>query len=309
MAGSGSSGSTRQITEAIAHDRESLNLLAQVARARQDAGVQMALAVANIRLADHLMKNRQFDESLQVWNDMWNASNGLRGWPDLGKFRFYDHRSLLFDHMLDFQHAYEDSVKGLAAAQALTHKDPNDLGFRINLAIMNGKLGMEEARLGKRATGKAKLDEALAVGERLLADNPYETFYKNLLIVGYAYEAEILSSAADQAGALKKLSQSLVAASELAENDPQDMEAQLTVAKLHTSTGIVLARAARYSDAQQELTTALTRFDDFLRVRPQDPEALHVSKIALDDLAAVNDCVRTQHCTTIRTLQLPNINN
>ncbi|HZU44854.1 MAG TPA: serine/threonine-protein kinase [Terriglobales bacterium] len=309
LAGSGSSGSTREIPEAIAQDREALKLLAQATRTRQDANVQSALLVANIRLADHLMKNRQFEDSLKVWNDMWNASNGLRGWPDVAKFRFYDHRSLLLDHMMDFQHAYDDSKMGLAAAQTLAEKDPNDLGYKINAAIMNGKLGMEEARLGKPVLGKAKLDDALAVGERLLADNPYETFYKNLLIVGYAYQAEILSLTGDQAGALKKLSESLVAASELAENDPQDMEAQLTAAKLHTSTGIVLARAGRYSDAQQELTTALARFDDFLRMRPRDPEGLHVSKLTRDDLAAVNECLTTHACKNISAMQLPNINN
>jgi len=309
LGGSGSSASTREIPEAIAHDREALKLLAQVTRTRQEATVQTALVVANIRLADHLMKNRQFDDSLQVWNDMWNASNGLRGWPDVAKFRFYDHRSLLFDHTMDFQHAYDDSKKGLAAAQALAEKDPNDLGYKINAAIMNGKLGMEEARLGRVVVGKKKLDDAVAVGERLLADNPYETFYKNLLIVGYAYEAEILSSTGNHSGALNKLSQSLVAASELAKNDLQDMEAQLTVAKLHTSTGIVLARAGRYSDAQQELTTALARFDDFLRLRPQDPEGLHVSKLTREDLATVNDCLTTHACKSISLMQLPNINN
>jgi len=62
-------------------------------------------------------------------------------------------------------------------------------------------------------------------------------------------------------GAQAKYSRALSAANELAQSASGDLESRLSVAKLHTALGVVLARARRYTEARQEFSTALTRFE------------------------------------------------
>jgi eukaryotic-like serine/threonine-protein kinase len=309
MGGSGSSVSTRQLPEAVEHDRTALALLAQLAQTKSDDELRKGLVQGTLNLADHLGKNRQFDESIKTFDHVLSSTNGLQGWPISAKFTFYDHRGLVFDRRGDFRRALDDDQKGLAAARAMAQADPRDLVAQIDLALIQGNVGLEQARLGQTRAGRKKLDEAVKVGERMLAANPYELFYKNLLLIGYAYQAEILSLMNDQAGAQARYSHALASATQLAQNDLDDLESRLSVAKLHAALGVVLARAGKYPESRQEFNAALSRFDDLLHIRPQDAEALYVSKTTRDDLAALNTCGAEHACRAVHRFQLPNLNN
>jgi hypothetical protein len=72
---------------------------------------------------------------------------------------------------------------------------------------------------------------------------------------------------------------------------------------------VVFARMKLYEKARQEFNLALTHFDDLLRIRPQDAEALHVSGTTRNDLAALADCADGHVCKGIAAIQLPNLNN
>ena len=105
-----------------------------------------------------------------------------------------------------------------------------------------------------------------------------------------------------------KYEQSLAAATELAQNEPGDLESRLSIAKLHAALGVVLARARRYPEARQEFDAALTHLRELLQTRPQDADALYVSETVRQNLAVLTDCLGGHACK-VSNMHLPNLNN
>jgi serine/threonine protein kinase/tetratricopeptide (TPR) repeat protein len=309
LAGNGSSSSTRELTEGMRHDRQAIELLGPLANQAADSTALMGLLQSTLDLAYHLRKNREFEASLKIYDAIWSKTSGLHGLPDGAQAIFYNHRARLFDDIADYVRADKDNRKSWELGQSLLKDDPHDLTNRINTAGALGTIGIDEARLGHVLAGKKKLDEAIKIGEEMLADNPYELFYKNLLLIGYSYRGEILSSMEDFPGALQQYTRSLTAATEIAHHDPGDLESRLNIAKLHAALGLVHARAAQYPEAKQEFNTALDNFQDLLRLRPQDAEAIHASKATQDAMAVVGNCSTARPCKGVSELRLPKINN
>jgi len=309
LGGNGSTSSTRELTEGMWHDRKAIELLGPLANQAADSTAIMGLLQSTLDLAYHLRKNREFEASLKIYDAIWSKTSGLHGLPDAAQAIFYNHRSRLFDDMDDYVRADKDNRKSWDLGESLLKADPHDLINRINNAGALGTIGIDEARLGHVLAGKKKLDEAIKIGEEMLADNPYELFYKNLLLIGYSYRGEILCSMGDFPGALQQYTRSLTAATEIAHHDPGDLESRLNIAKLHAALGLVHARAAQYPEAKQEFNTALDNFQDLLRLRPQDAEAIYASKATQDAMAVLSNCSTARPCKGVRELKLPKINN
>ena len=163
--------------------------------------------------------------------------------------------------------------------------------------------------MGSKAEGQEKLDKAIAEGERLLGANPHALFYESLLLMGHSYQGEILSSMGDRIEAQKRFSQALEMSVQLAENDPADLESRLNIGKLHVDLGVVLARAKRYSEAEQEIKAGSLHLDEVLRIRPHEAEALYVSEMARNNLVALRGCVANGACQTEEAMRLPEPNN
>ena len=305
MGGNGSSASTREIPEAITHAREAIKILAQVTDTNQNAVFQRTIFQATFMLADCLRKNREFHESLKIQDGLLAIVKNLSG---IARFTVYNRRAQLLDEMGDFKGAHRADQQALAAAGAMKEAESRDLAAQINFAIAQGSAGLEYARLGHKTAGQKQVDEAVQIGERLLADNPAELFYKSLLLIGYGYQAEIFSLQGDQRAAQAKYEQSLAAATELAQNDSSDLEPRLSMAKLHAALGVVLARARRYPEARQEVDAALTHFGELLRVRPQDADALYYSGNLRQNLAVLTDCLDGRACK-VSNMHLPNLYN
>jgi non-specific serine/threonine protein kinase/serine/threonine-protein kinase len=309
LGGNGSTSSTRELTEAMRHDRKALELLGPLANQAPDSTVLRGLLESNLDLAYHLRKNREFEASLKVYDALWSKTNGLQGLPAAARALFYNHRARLFDDMADYVRADRDNRKSWELGQSSLKSDPHDLIDRINTAGALGTIGIDEARLGHVLAGKKKLDEAIQIGEGMLADNPYELFYKDLLLIGYSYRGEILGSMGDFPAALQQYSRSLTSATEIAQHDPGDLESRLNIAKLHAALGLVHARAAQYPEAKQEFNTALANFQELLRIRPQDAEMIRVSNATQDALAVVGNCSAERPCKGVSEMKLPKLNN
>jgi tetratricopeptide (TPR) repeat protein len=309
LGGNGSSSSTRELTEGMRHDRKAIELLGPLANQAPDSTAMIGLLQSTLDLAYHLRKNREFEASLKIYDAFWSKTSGLQGLPAAAQALFYNHRARLFDDMADYVRADKDNRKSWELGQSLMKADPDDLINKINNAGALGTIGIDEARLGHALAGKKKLDEAIKIGEGMLADNPYELFYKNLLLIGYSYRGEILCSMGDFPGALQQYSRSLTAATEIAQHDPGDLESRLNIAKLHAALGLVHARAAQYPEAKQDFNSALDDFQNLLRIRPQDAEAIYTSKATQDAMAVVGNCSTQRPCKGVRELKLPKINN
>jgi non-specific serine/threonine protein kinase/serine/threonine-protein kinase len=305
--GDGSSASSRELPEAIAQDREAIRLLESELAKRLALNPRELILARNV-LAFHLSKQRQFDESLRIFGELSVAADELQ-LTDMVRYNVHQCRAIALDRAGDFRRALEERRKNLAVSGAARAADPHDLRFQIAFAAAEGSVAIEEARIGNQVAAKREIEDAIAIGERLLAADPQHLFYKNLLLIGYAYQAEILNLMGDPAGAQKRFTQALEAAAELVRHDPHDLESRLSIAKLHFASGVVLARMTRYPEARQAFAAASNDLDQLLQIRPQDTEALYVSTATRNGLAGLQDCSAGRECPGFLRISLPNFNN
>ncbi len=306
--GNGSSASIREIGSAIDHDRRAVAIFARLAAGGRDAAIEVQFVYAQLRLAYHLQKQRAFAEASRVFDEIL-ASDAARHLPPMLLSFVHNYRGNAFERAGDQQRALDDYQVALRLVRLAADAEPADLEARINVAIEQGHVGMQTARLGRPRAGLPQLDEAIHIGERLLAANSTQLFYKNLLVIGYSYHAEILSMLGDQAGAETKYGAALRLATDLSHADREDLESPLSIAKIHAALGVVLARADRYADARRELDAARDGIDRLLRERPEDVEGTYVARMIRDDTAALARCSDGQPCSGARLLPLPMMMN
>ena len=175
---------------------------------------------------------------------------------------------------------------------------------QIAVAIARADVGLEIAHLGRPAAGLADLDEAIRTGERLLAANPAELFYADLLIVGYGYQADILSSVGDQPRAARKYSAALEMAERVSRADPRDLESPLSIAKLHAALAVVYGREAEYARGLRETDAARSPLAAVREARPADAEAAYVFGLNHANASVLQECVHGGVCEPAR-LRLP----
>jgi serine/threonine protein kinase/tetratricopeptide (TPR) repeat protein len=315
--GNGASASTREIREAIVHDRKAISILSELARthatelaqAHRDVRMQRAIAIAREALAFHLSKARDFAESASIYEEVLSEEQTRRSLSDSDLSVLYNHRGLMLERAGDQEKASAVYREDLRLSQSVAKADPSDLSARLNLAIAEAHVGVQEFRLGHPSQAKRQLDAAIESGERMLASNSTEWFIQSLLVAGYAYQGELLSTMGDQEEARARYSKSLATAVAISQHDPEDLESRLSIAKIHGALGVVLARATRYSDARRELDTSLSLADDLLRIRPRDNETLYLSGLTHDHVAAVGGCMDGRRCSGTSRLQLPSLVN
>jgi hypothetical protein len=236
------------------------------------------MLVARMWLAFHLQKARVFDESARVFDSILSSDRDLTELPSAFSATLHNYHHLMFTRAGDDKNALIEAEADLKLANAHSEANPSDLQAKINLAVAKGTVGVETARLGSPRDGLSRLDDAVHIGEELLASNLQSSFYQNLLVIGYAYQAEILSSLGDQTTALSKLTSSLTMATNVAKRDPDDLEAPLTIGKVHAARVVVFARAGRFTAATQELAAARESLAAILRLRPDDGEAAYAAE-------------------------------
>jgi serine/threonine protein kinase/tetratricopeptide (TPR) repeat protein len=300
LGGDGSSGSPRQFPAAIASARRALATLEQPGFGAGNTAARRPLAYARLVLGTLLFKQRKFEESLKLLDDALEGATQIPASDAIHK-DLHEAIAICWDRAGNWERSLEERNKVLAMARASLEKDPHNLVVEILIAIQQGAIGVEEARLGNPRAGKAGLAVAVATGEQLLADNPTQLFYKNLLRTGYGYQGEVLLLLGDQPGAVNKFSQALGIAAEVARVGPHDLETRLAIAKLHAAIGVVRARGGRIEEAKAEFLSAAEDLRSLLSQRPDDAEAAYVMHSTEEDLG------RLDHCPQVCTFQLPNL--
>jgi tetratricopeptide (TPR) repeat protein len=271
--------------------------------------MQRSISLARQYLASHLSKVRDFSESARAFDEVLKAEKTSRSLSDADFASVHNQRGLMFERAGDQKKAFAEYQEELRLSRLVAKADPSDLTARLELAIAEAVTGRQEFKVNHSPLGKRQLDAAVESGERLFASNSTEWFIQSLLVVGYAYQGEILSAMGDHAGAEARYSKSLATAVAISQHDPQDLESQLSIAKIHGALGVVLARASRYSDARRELDTSLSLADDLLRIRPQDNETLYLSGLTRDHAAALGGCMDGRRCSGTSRLQVPSLVN
>jgi tetratricopeptide (TPR) repeat protein len=299
IGGDGSTPSTREIPEAIRHDRKASMLFHEILAMSPSVNIQKALFLSQMRLAFHLSRAREFDEASRVLEERSpdqpppTAAKETSSSPDrlvppftpdpFSLYIFYDRRGIM-------------------------RADPGNLLAQVAFDIANAKVGMQKVRLGNKTAGK-DVGMGVEACEHLLMANPSESFYESLLVVGYSYQGEILSTFGNLPAAQKKYSDSLAMATLLRQENPDDLDSLLSIAKTHDSLGVVLARGTQYDQARQEFAAARNNSEELLRSRPQDAEALYLAGLIQEHLALIETCSITPACGKIAQWRLPTPTN
>lgn len=305
------SDSPREIPEAITHDREAVRLLSRSPLGEVDS------FEANVELAFHLGAQRQFDESLQVLDRLVAAENRIHeATRDFSAhesmqifWQLHSGRANVLDRISNYQAALAEYRKALNAINPHLQANPHDIIAHLEAAISQANIGVLRARLGKKADGKKLVDLAVAHSESLLAADPHRLFFKEVLLIGYGYQAEVLSSMDDQKGAERKYAQAIQLAGDLIRSHPGDLGPRLTLGKLQLAEAVVLARERQFLKAREEIAEGQRSLEQVLLARPQDAEGLFARDLIRTALTGLRDCAESRPCPVVRRLVLPNLNN
>ena len=324
IGGDGSTPSTREIPEAIRHDRRASMLFHEILATSPSVNTQKALFLSQMRLAFHLSRAREFEEASRVFEGQspdqppptvakeTSSSPDRQGPPftpdPFSLYIFYDRRGIMYERQSDPQKALADYQRTLPITRSSVKADPGNLLAQVAFDIANAKVGMQKVRLGNKAAGE-DVGMGVEACEHLLMANPSESFYESLLVVGYSYQGEILSTFGNQPAAQKKYSYSLAMATLLRQENPDDLDSLLSIAKTHDSLGVVLARGTQYEQARQEFAAARNNSEELLRSRPQDAEALYLAGLIQEHLALIETCSITPTCGKIAQWRLPTPTN
>ena len=305
LGGNGSSPSTREIPEAIEHDRQALSALKQVAGGNPTAPLRAAISSTNLTLAFHLNRARQFEDSQHLFDEVIAAEKDR---PSLSVYMLaiaYNSRGMMFERSGEQRKALADYSQSLEVAQKVVAADASDLDARTAAEIEKAHVAMQRARLGETKKGLNTLETIILRFEPVASADPTKTFYQNLLGIGYSYCGEILSVMGSHEEARASYAKALSTAEAISKIDSEDLDSRLTIAKTHVATGVVMAKAMHYSEAQKELDLGVASAQELLRLRPADSEVLETAGNARADSAMLKGCSDGQSCRAAAGLPLP----
>ena len=301
--GSGSAPNTRELDQALIHDRVAIDLL-QPLSASDPQGHQRA-AIMRLVLGMHYWKGREFEKSRQVLD----SALAVETKQSMGAefiLHLYNWRGHTFVSTGDHARALQDYHRGLQLAESMAGEHPDDMDALLDLDIMLGLSAIEEARLGNPRRALTRLNQALTGIERLYVANP-EPFYQRILLVGYSFRGEIDSMLGDQSAARANLARCLAIAENLAQADSLDLDSRLQMARAHTALGVLWTRSSGWDNARRELTASLSLARQLLAARPSDPEARFLAGTVESHLAALAGCESRRPCGTAHALPLPSL--
>jgi non-specific serine/threonine protein kinase/serine/threonine-protein kinase len=303
LGGNGSGPNTRQVDEAIAHDRAAIQALEQ--SSAQDATIRQRLVNMRTLLASHYWRARAFEKSLEELNQILSKET-LESIGPVPILRVYNWRGHIFVSRGDHQSAFKDYQRGLQLARAVAAKDPDDMDAMLDRDILAGLSAIEEARLGRPQRALIGINAALTSIEQMFASNP-EPFYQRILLVGYSFRGEILSQLGHQTAARANLSRSLSIAEDFAKKDADDLDSLLQMGRVHAALGVLWARSSRFDNARRELSGSIALARQLQAARPRDAEAKYLAESTEKQLSALERCASTAPCTAAAQLQLPSL--
>jgi non-specific serine/threonine protein kinase/serine/threonine-protein kinase len=305
LGGTGSSSSTRQIEDALTHDDRAIAIVTPFVRqGNQPAAERVAIRAAMEKL-EHFSKLRRFAEAEKVCHQIENGEFGKNPGDASLRDTLYNRWGILYERAGEQAKALDRYRKTKALGLARLEADRQDVSAQTIVSIATAHIGMQETRLGIPGDGIARLDEAIEQIEKAHSVDPAQSFYSNLLVAGYAYQAEAAVISGNLLAARAKYSQSLMTAEKLAAIDPADLESRLSVAKMHEALGIVAARLGKITEAREEFAAAAKAAEVVLAKRRDDVEVKFVADTTQQQVQAVRECLDGKLCAAARTFRLP----
>jgi len=298
LGGSGSSSTTREIPEAVDHDRRALRTLEPFRTENEE--IHKFYARARLLLAFHLSKAREFNQSEQVFNESIASENHRSSPSPAFLMDLYSERGMMLERKGDQAKALADYEQGQKLAELLVKASPDDLNELQRVQIAMAHITVQKVRLGRKDAQPQILDRAIAAGEQMFAANPSELFYRNLLAGGYYYQGEVALLQRKIPVAASRYSKALEMAQSIAMDDPDDLESRVSIAKIHDAIGVVQAQAGHAAQANQEFLAAKNGIREQLELRPQDNEALYVASLVEKHSASLVSCGPARTCGTLR---------
>ena len=308
LAGTGSSTSLREIPSALDHDRRAVAIRNEIVRNARSADSEGALGYAQLLLAEHLSKARKFREARELFARL-DAEADARPTRYIFADTIHNRFGLMLERLGEDAASLAQYRKSFELAAARLKTDHEDVDARTKFQIASGHIGVQEARLGIAGAGTAALDTAVQGLEKAWEADPAQTFYANVLLIGYGYQGELLSLRGDQTGALEKYRLSLNTAERLTREDPADLESPLSIAKLLESIAVIESRSKHYSEAQRQFAQSLDAAEQLLRKRPDDTETLQIRNAILGERQLIQACRDLRPCAATAQLRLRSLVN
>src|SRR5258705_1315531 len=243
-----------------------------------------------LSLGFHLRKQRRFEEANRAIEQTVALEQGLgpKSRPKL--LRYWTYYGLMLERQDQQRRALDSYRRALPIALEGAAADADSTSTRLEVSIAKGHVAMQMARLGQPKGNARIVDDAIHTLEGLYAADPTQTFYRNILLAGYGYQAELQYLLGNQSEAFNLYHKSLDIAEQLSQSDPTDLESRISIIKLHHALAVVLARERRYSEALQEENMALARVTEYLKVQLEDPEALMMAEAVRSSLRDLPLC-------------------
>ena len=306
LGGMGSSSTVRKIPEAIKNDQDALSLLRGIQNAQDTLAASLYLKAQGL-LAFHLDKTRRFRESQQIYDEaIASIESGPLKSPKLARLltQLLEWRGLMLDRWGERAKALADFEAARAVSASLVKAEPDNLQAIASLQIDTADATVEKFRLRRADADIQFLNTAVATGERLLAANPAEHFYRNLLTGGYSYQGEIFLLSGETAPAFERYEKALQMAQSIVDSEPEDLESWLRIAKLHDTIGVIRARMRAWDLARHEFDLSEAGLRELLQLRPDDAEALYVSGLVQQHRSLIDTCAKANKCR-LANWQLP----
>jgi non-specific serine/threonine protein kinase/serine/threonine-protein kinase len=303
LGGNGPPSSTREFSQAIALDREAIEILTRLNV--PETPLHQMILKARYYEALHEKRSGDFQGAIRHFDDLLSPQ-AVAAFDQDGAVKLYMERAGTFVHLGDHSQALRDYRQGLALATAIAAQNPDDLYPRLEVEVLNALVAKEEARLGHLRKGFAELILVYLKVKQMFESSPAPSYQKMFLAV-YWWRAEILSSLGDQSGARTDLSRSIALAEKVAHDDPLNLETQLETAAAHAALGVLWARSARFADARNELSLSLASAKQLLASRPADRGALDLASTAESELSSLARCTEGRACSLVKQFRLPTL--
>jgi tetratricopeptide (TPR) repeat protein len=195
----------------------------------------------------------------------------------------------------DLKGARAAAQQSAALMEAVSASNPADYGWRRDLSVSYEKLGDVQKAQGDLAGALKSYRNDVATAEALVASNSNNAQWRWDLSVSYEKLADVLKSQGDLTGALKLYRDDLAIREAVSASDPANAEWRRDLAVAIERVGATLAEQTEIVGAVAAFERALSIYQEIVRARPDDRQAVMFSIVPHWRLAGLDKPRAREH--------------
>jgi serine/threonine-protein kinase len=189
---------------------------------------------------------------------------------DLGLTYFHLGALYLFDNRLAPAREFFD--KGRDVFEGLARRHPEKVGYQNHLAAFANAVGASEYRAGNMAEAEKAYLQALAIRQRIVADEPGVKEYRNLLAQLQGNLGQLYTNTRRYAQAAKAYDQALETWDWLVNDNPTVAKYRESMATAYMNLGVLHLTREAYAESLPVYDKALALWEELAEKHPTVPE-------------------------------------